>query len=375
MENPALIFIPDISGFTEFITQTEIKHSNHILSELVEIILSANRLNLTVSEIEGDAVLFYRKGEPPTLQELIGQVKSMFLDFHTQLKIIQRDNVCQCGACRSAINLSLKFIAHYGELSETVIQNFTKIIGSDVILAHRLLKNNIGETEYMLLTDKYFRTQEVNEQQLEPWIEFKEHTEEYKNFEKTEIKYALLSEIRKVMPALPKVKKTGSANSQPDALIFINAPILLIHEVLTDSEAKLKYIPGLKAIKDSSPINRVKGHHTCVFDDLEIHFVTQSNEKKEQEINYVEEGEASIGFAFISDYRLLEKNGGTELSVKIFPKKLYNERVSGIKKLLKNLKTRMILLKMKKTFKKNLLLFKNYCEKLADEKEGSTVTQ
>ncbi|MEE9449810.1 MAG: DUF2652 domain-containing protein [Ignavibacteriaceae bacterium] len=375
MENPALIFIPDISGFTEFITQTEIKHSNHIISELVETILAANRLNLTVSEIEGDAVLFYRKGEPPPLQELIEQIKNMFLDFHMYLKVIQRDNVCQCGACRSAINLSLKFIVHYGQLSETVIQNFTKIIGSDVILAHRLLKNNIGETEYMLLTDKYFRTQEVNEQQLEPWIEFKEHTEEYKNFEKTEIKYALLSEIRKVMPALPKVKKTGSANSQPDALIFINAPILLIHEVLTDSEAKLKYIPGLKAIKDSSPINRVKGHHTCVFDDLEIHFVTQSNEKKEQEINYVEEGEASIGFAFISDYRLLEKNGGTELSVKIFPKKLYNERVSGIKKLLKNLKTRMILLKMKKTFKKNLLLFKNYCEKLADEKEGSTVTQ
>lgn len=375
MENPALIFIPDISGFTEFITQTEIKHSNHIISELVETILAANRLNLTVSEIEGDAVLFYRKGEPPPLQELIEQIKNMFLDFHMYLKVIQRDNVCQCGACRSAINLSLKFIVHYGQLNETVIQNFTKIIGSDVILAHRLLKNNIGETEYMLLTDKYFRTQEVNEQQLEAWIEFKEHTEEYKNFEKTEIKYALLSEIRKVMPALPKVKKTGSANSQPDALIFINAPILLIHEVLTDSEAKLKYIPGLKAIKDSSPINRVKGHHTCVFDDLEIHFVTQSNEKKEQEINYVEEGEASIGFAFISDYRLLEKNGGTELSVKIFPKKLYNERVSGIKKLLKNLKTRMILLKMKKTFKKNLLLFKNYCEKLADEKEGSTVTQ
>ena len=375
MENPALIFIPDISGFTEFITQTEIKHSNHIISELIEIILSANRLDLTVSEIEGDAVLFYRKGEPPTLQELVGQVKQMFLDFHTHLLVIQRDNVCQCGACRSAINLSLKFIAHYGELNETVIRNFTKIIGSDVILAHRLLKNNIGETEYMLLTDKYFRTQGVNEQQLEPWVEFKEHTEEYKNFNKTEIKYALLSEIRKEVPALPKAEKHGSANSEPDAAVFINAPILLVHEALTDSEAKLEYVPGLKAVEDSTPINRVRGHHTCVFDDLEIHFVTQSNEKKEQEINYVEEGEVSIGFAFISDYRMIEKNGGTELSLNIFPKKLYDERISGIKKFLKNMKTKMILFKMKKNFKKNLLIFKNYCEKLADEKESSTITQ
>ena len=371
----ALIFIPDISGFTEFITQTEIKHSNHIISELVEIILSANRLNLTVSEIEGDAVLFYRKGEPPTMQELIGQVKQMFLDFHTHLKIIQRDNVCQCGACRSAINLSLKFVVHFGQLSETVIQNFTKIMGSDVILAHRLLKNNIGETEYVLLTDKYFRTQEANEQHLESWIEFKEHTEEYKNFEKTELKYTLLSEVRNEVPALPKTKKHGSTNSEPDVEVFINAPILLVHEALTDSEAKLEYVPGLKAIEDSTPINRVSGHHTCVFDDLEIHFVTQSNEKKGQEINYVEEGEVSIGFAFISDYRLLEKNGGTELSVNIFPKKLYDERTSGIKKLLKNVKTKMILIKMRRNFKKNLSSFKNYCEKLTDENGSNTTIQ
>ena len=374
MNNTAFIFIPDISGYTEFITQTEIKHSNHIISELLEIIINANQLNLLVSEIEGDAVLFYRKGEPPTLQNLIEQVKNMFLDFHTHLKIIQRDNVCQCGACRSAINLTLKFIVHYGFLKETVVQNFTKIMGSDVILAHRLMKNNIVENEYMLLTDQYFQTQEVGEQLLEPWIEFKEHTEEYENFEKTKIKYTLLSKIRKAVPALPKAKRHNSINSKPDVEIFINTPILNVHDALIDSEAKLEYVPGLKAIKDSSPVNRVNGHHTCVFDDLEIHFVTQSNDKKGQEINYVEEGEASIGFAFISDYRLLEKNEGTELSLKIFPKKLYDERDSGIKKLLKNLKTRIILLKLKKTQKKNLPFFKNYCEKLADEKESSTIT-
>ena len=157
-------------------------------------------------------------------------------------------------------------------------------------------------------------------------------------------------------------------------MIFINAPILLVHDSLTDSEAKLEYVPGLKAIKDRTPINRVNGHHTCVFDDLEIHFVTQSNEKKEQEINYVEEGEANIGFAFISDYRLLEKDGGTEIALNIFPKKLYDERNSGIKKLLKNLKTRIILSKLEKTQKKNLPLFKKYCEKLAAEKESSNPT-
>ena len=373
MENTALIFIPDISGFTEFVTQTEIKHSNHIISELLEIIVEANQLNLTVSEIEGDAVLFYRKGEPPELKKLIEQVKKMFLEFHTHLKVIQRDNVCQCGACRSAINLSLKFITHYGQLSETVIQNFTKIMGSDVILAHRLLKNNIEETEYILLSNNYFKTQKVNLENLEPWVEFKEHIEEYENFEKTEMKYTLLSEIRKEVPSLSKVKNIGSIKSKPDIEAFINTPILLVHQALTDSEAKLEYVPGLKAIKDSSPINRVKGHHTCVFDDLEIHFVTQSNEREDQQINYIEEGEANLGFGFISDYRLREKNGGTELTINIFPKKLYDERISGITKLLQNLKTRVIHSKLKKAQKKNLPLFINYCENLVEEKESRTI--
>ena len=57
MAEKALIYIPDISGFTKFVTQTEISHSNHIIAELIEIIINANDLNLQISEIEGDAVL------------------------------------------------------------------------------------------------------------------------------------------------------------------------------------------------------------------------------------------------------------------------------------------------------------------------------
>ena len=51
----------------------------------------------------------------------------MFLYCHTDLKIIQRDNVCQCGACRSAVNLTLKFVSHFGTLEEVTRQNFSKI--------------------------------------------------------------------------------------------------------------------------------------------------------------------------------------------------------------------------------------------------------
>jgi hypothetical protein len=35
----ALIFIPDISGFTEFVTFTEINHAKHIIEELLSVII------------------------------------------------------------------------------------------------------------------------------------------------------------------------------------------------------------------------------------------------------------------------------------------------------------------------------------------------
>lgn len=81
MESEALIFIPDISGYTKFITETEAKHSKHIIVELLEVIISANNLGMQISEIEGDAVLYYRKGDPPKIDELILQAKKCFWHF------------------------------------------------------------------------------------------------------------------------------------------------------------------------------------------------------------------------------------------------------------------------------------------------------
>ena len=58
MDNRGLLFIPDISGFTRFINQTDIEHSRLIIQELLEVLINANQIGLEVSEIEGDAILF-----------------------------------------------------------------------------------------------------------------------------------------------------------------------------------------------------------------------------------------------------------------------------------------------------------------------------
>lgn len=52
----AFLFIPDITGFTRFISDRDFEHGQHIMAELLEVLIEANDLNLTVNEVEGDAV-------------------------------------------------------------------------------------------------------------------------------------------------------------------------------------------------------------------------------------------------------------------------------------------------------------------------------
>ena len=157
MDNKGLLFIPDISGFTNFVTNTEIEHSRHIIQELLEILIDSNLLELEISEGEGDAILFYKFGDIPELKGIYDQVEKTFSAFHEHLKIYENRRTCECRACVSVINLTLKIITHYGEFTEYKVKNFSKLIGKDVIVAHQLLKNNIEYHEYWLVTNSLLK--------------------------------------------------------------------------------------------------------------------------------------------------------------------------------------------------------------------------
>jgi hypothetical protein len=81
MDNTGLIFIPDISGFTKFVTETELEHSRYIIEELLEAIINSNELGLNISEIEGDAILFTSSVIRPGFSSWPGRLKRCFADF------------------------------------------------------------------------------------------------------------------------------------------------------------------------------------------------------------------------------------------------------------------------------------------------------
>lgn len=200
MENRGLLFIPDISGFTRFITETEIEHSRLIIQELLEVLIECNQLDLKISEVEGDAILFYRYGDSPNLEAIYKQVEKMFYAFHRSLYAYEYRRFCMCKACNSAIKLTLKVITHYGEFTGYTIQNFNKLIGKDVIVAHQLLKNDIPQHEYWLVTDNLLNDGKPNH--FAKWMEWNSSAKQTETGE-IPFHYTQLSELKNEIPLDP----------------------------------------------------------------------------------------------------------------------------------------------------------------------------
>lgn len=151
---PALICIPDITGFTRFMAENSIEFSRKIIPPLLRNIVNSNSLNFKVGEIEGDAVLFYRFGELPGLKELSEQCKTFYLNFTSQLKELMAEHADDFHKNNSSNRLSLKIVLHVAEITSTKIANIPKLIGEDVVVVHKLLKNSVPDNEYILMTEK-----------------------------------------------------------------------------------------------------------------------------------------------------------------------------------------------------------------------------
>ena len=77
--------------------------------------------------------------------------------FHVEREYVAR-NLCPCAGCKEAAALTLKFVAHVGEVATQTIRDRLKLVGIDVILVHRLLKNDVPLREYVLMTEDLYGT-------------------------------------------------------------------------------------------------------------------------------------------------------------------------------------------------------------------------
>lgn len=172
---PMLLCIPDISGFTEFMSEIDFELSSKIVPSLLNKIIYSNEIGLKISEIEGDAVLFFRSGELPTFIDLISQCKFFYTEFYKQLLLLKEQNGSSKGASKIPKILGLKIVLHFGdEVAQAPIGNRVKLMGEDVIVVHRLLKNNLDIDEYILISQELMDQYRIRGEQHDfDWDELK----------------------------------------------------------------------------------------------------------------------------------------------------------------------------------------------------------
>lgn len=148
------LVLADLSGFTAFVTATELEHGPPLVAELLEQVIRAIAPPLDVEGVEGDAVFALGldgRVDPPA--HLLDVLQAGFRGFRQKQRELAADDSCACGACCSVERLSLKIVGHYGTFVEQTIGGRTLTAGRDVVLAHRLLKNALRpEVDYALFT-------------------------------------------------------------------------------------------------------------------------------------------------------------------------------------------------------------------------------
>ena len=187
--SPMLICIPDISGFTEFMSETDFNLSSKIIPSLLNQIIYTNEIGLKVSEIEGDAVLFFKTGKMPSLEDLIQQCKVFYTEFYKQLEVLRNQHEDNKDAAAIPEILGLKIILHYGkEIALTKVGNSIKLFGEDLIVAHKLLKNKVRLNDYLLVTEGLLNHyQKSNLDDYLNWATIKQNAAEYDHV--GEVKY------------------------------------------------------------------------------------------------------------------------------------------------------------------------------------------
>lgn len=163
------LLLADISGYTGFLQGVGEAHQALILdspepppayglmSSLLETIMASIIPPFRLVKLEGDAV--FAVAEELTLRgpAVVACLEACYGAFGTRLAEANSMWTCTCDACARIHTLDLKFVLHYGEFIAQRIGGQEEVLGPEVNVAHRLLKNHAleltGGRPYALISD------------------------------------------------------------------------------------------------------------------------------------------------------------------------------------------------------------------------------
>jgi uncharacterized protein DUF2652 len=163
------LLLADISGYTGFLQGVADAHQALILdtddppyayalmSSTLGGIVEALAPTFVLSKLEGDAVFAVANDDALDADGMLRLLRDCYAAFRGRLAEAGETWTCTCNACTTIDSLDLKFVIHHGGFVEQSIAGHTELLGPNVNLVHRLLKNHavqlVGRVPYALFTD------------------------------------------------------------------------------------------------------------------------------------------------------------------------------------------------------------------------------
>lgn len=188
MATKGYFIITDISGYTEYLTKSELEHAHATLQSLFDAQLANIKFPLHISGFRGDAIFMYvPETEFINPQSLVETLENQYIVFSETLQQMVLNTTCQCNACKNIKFLDLKAAVHYGEYLIQKLGDKEELLGADVIVPHRMLKNTVvektGVKSYAIFSDAAANKLNLN-MLCDPLIS---HTETYEHLGKVQI--------------------------------------------------------------------------------------------------------------------------------------------------------------------------------------------
>ena len=176
---PTCFLIADISGYTGYLADVELDHAQDILADLIGAVVTALRPNFRLAKLEGDAAFTFMTAEKIDGSMLLDTIERCYFGFRRRRRDVRQATSCECNACSRIPDLDLKFVVHHGEAILQKVAGRQELLGSDVIVVHRLLKNEVveqlGMNAYALFTQRCIDVTDIDPAALD----MREHTETF----------------------------------------------------------------------------------------------------------------------------------------------------------------------------------------------------
>jgi hypothetical protein len=129
-------------------------------------IVTSLRPGFRLAKLEGDAAFTFAITERIDGSLLLDTIERCYFGFRRRRRDVRQATSCECQACVRIPDLDLKFVVHHGPILRQRVAGRQELLGSDVIVAHRLLKNDVvattGVTAYALFTQSCVDAMDVD---------------------------------------------------------------------------------------------------------------------------------------------------------------------------------------------------------------------